>query len=217
METYLHVAAEHIFDRGVEVEWSTMKGLQYGKEIALLNVYNAAFEDDYEKKDDSFIPIECFDDDETWNESGKIERTSNDDWEDGAGRQKSVEKKNSCVIIDKAADFFVGDLVQTAVEITHDAANLCGCSNQLTDLPSVAKEDTKELSTEESNIFSNVYPLNEDDNYHPIIDDDLFMTDILHAIAIEQKKAGRRNKVKEEKLSIVVAYIPREAKQKRRQ
>jgi hypothetical protein len=125
METYLHVAAEHIFDRGVEVEWSTMKGLQYGKEIALLNVYNAAFEDDYEKKDDSFIPIECFDDDETWNESGGIGRTSNDDWEDGTGRQKSVEKKNSCVIIDKAADFFVGELVQTAVEIASDAANLC--------------------------------------------------------------------------------------------
>jgi hypothetical protein len=43
------------------------------------------------------------------------------------------------------------------------------------------------------------------------------MTDILHAIAIEQEKAGRRNKVKEEKLSIVVTYTPREAKQKRRQ
>jgi hypothetical protein len=101
METYLHVAAELLFDRGVEVEWSTMKGLQYGKEIALLNVYNAAFEDDYEKKDDdSIIPITCFDDDETWNESGEIGRTSNDDWEDGTGRQKSVEKKNSCVIID---------------------------------------------------------------------------------------------------------------------
>jgi hypothetical protein len=215
METYLHVAAELLFDRGVEVEWSTVKGLQYGKEIALLNVYNAAFEDDYEKMDDSIIPITCFDDDETWNESGEIGRTSNDDWEDGAGRQKSVEKKNSCVIIDEAADFFVGELVQTAVEITSDAANLCGCSNQLTDLPSVVKEDTKNESTEESNIFSNVHPVNEDDNYHPIIDDDLFMTDILHAIAIEQEKVMRRNEVKEEKLSIVVTYIPRDAKKRR--
>ena len=55
----------------------------------------------------------------------------------------------------------------------------------------------------------------EDDNYHPIIDDDLFMTDILHAIAIEQEKVMRRNEVKEEKLSIVVTYIPRDAKKRR--
>ena len=214
METYLHVAAELHIDSGIEVEWSIMKGLQHGKEIALINVYNAALEDDYEKNDDS-IPITCFeddddDDDETSNESSEIERSSDDYW-DGAGRQqKIVEKKKSCEIIDKAADFFVGKLVQqTAVEI-------CGCSNQFSDRQSVAKEDTKNVSTEESDIFSNVHPANEDNNDHPIIDDDRFMRDILRAIAMEQEKVARRNKGKEEKLSIVVTYTPRDAKQSKR-
>jgi hypothetical protein len=172
-----------------------MKGLQHGKEIALINVYNAALEDDYEKNDDS-IPITCFEDDdgddETSNESSEIERSSNDYW-DGAVRRSAkrsnLEKSLMKEPISSWASSYNKQL--QATEITNDAANLCGCSNnQFTD-QSVVKEDTN-ASTD---ILSNVHP---DEKSHPIIDDDLFMTDILRAIALEQEKVARRKKMKGE-------------------
>jgi len=192
METYLHVAAELHFDSGVEVEWSIMKGLQHGKEIALINVYNAALEDDYEKNDDG-IPIKCFEeeDDETSNESSDIERSSND-YRDGAVRRSAkrsnLEKSLMKEPISSWASSYNKQL--QAAEITNDAANLFGCSNNQCTDQSVVKEDTN-ASTD---MLSNVHPVNEDEKSHPIIDDDLFMTDILRAIALEQEKVARRKK-----------------------
>jgi len=196
METYLHVAAELHFDSGVEVEWSIMKGLQHGKEIALINVYNAALEDDYEKNDDG-IPIKCFEeeDDETSNESSDIERSSND-YRDGAVRRSAkrsnLEKSLMKEPISSWASSYNKQL--QAAEITNDAANLFGCSNNQCTDQSVVKEDTN-ASTD---MLSNVHPVNEDEKSHPIIDDDLFMTDILRAIALEQEKVARRKKMKGE-------------------
>ena len=200
METYLHVAAELHFDSGVEVEWSIMKGLQHGKEIALINVYNAALEDDYEMNDDS-IPITCFEyddgDDETSNESSEKERrTYNDVW-DGAVRRSARRSNLEKSLMKEPISSWVSSYNKQlqAAEITTDAANVCcGCSNNQCTDQSVVKEDTN-ASTD---ILSNVHPVNEDEKSHPIIDD-LFMTDILRAIAIEQDKvASEKKKMKGE-------------------
>lgn len=168
METYLHVAAELHFDSGVEVEWSIMKGLQHGKEIALINVYNAS------------------------KESSEIERSSNDYWDGAVGRSAKRSNHEESLMKEPISSWASSYNKQLqATEITNDAANLCGCSNNQCTDQSVVKEDTN-VSTD---ILSNAHP---DEKSHPIIDDDLFMTDIIRAIALEQEKVARRKKMKGE-------------------